>query len=120
VQWLDQALIDRFGLAESIVHEVVEKGIRELQRREGICACGKDFSLAAGSTAVIVDDGISNSIHNVLAAVEFVRRQEPRQLLIAAPVISCGAIAGLVDECESLVYLYKPETYINTDYWYQQ
>ncbi|HEY3487686.1 MAG TPA: phosphoribosyltransferase [Gammaproteobacteria bacterium] len=120
VQWLDRELIDRLGLTKAAVQKVVEKETQELRRSEDVYANGKGYNLIAGNSAVIVDDGIPDNIHNISAAIEFVRERQPLRLLIAAPVISSSAETNLSAKCEGLIYLHKPDIYGVTDYWYEE
>jgi putative phosphoribosyl transferase len=120
VQWLDRSLIGHLGITEGILRKVVQKGVLELQRVEEMHTNVSNFSLIAGRTAVIIDDGISHNIHNILAAMAFARKWQPRQLLVAAPVISSVATEELEDKCEGLCYLYRPDMFISPDYWYEQ
>lgn len=117
VQWLDRRLIGRLGISEAALQKIIARAMLELRRSEGVAGA---FSLITGSTAVIVDDGIADNIHNILAAIEFVLRQRPRRLLVAAPVIASAAAAELADKCEGLIYLRKPDLFIDADYWFEQ
>jgi putative phosphoribosyl transferase len=119
-EWLDHELIDQLGITEAAVQKIVRREALQLQRSEQMHPNDCNFGLIAGRTAVIVDDGIPDNTHNILAAVEFVRRQKPQQLLIAAPVVSAAAAVSLADKCEGLICLYKPDMFIAADYWYEQ
>jgi putative phosphoribosyl transferase len=125
VQLLDRDIIGRFGIPETVVRRVVARERLELQRcetvqREETRQTPDDFDCVAGQTAVIVDDGIPDSAHNILAAIKFIRKYQPRNLLVAAPVISAAAHRRLEAECEQLVCLHTPEIFVSNDYWYGQ
>ncbi|HEX5056459.1 MAG TPA: hypothetical protein VFX02_08165 [Gammaproteobacteria bacterium] len=117
VQWLDDELIARLGIAESVVQNVVQKEILELQRLDaGDYAYGR----VAGSIALIVGDGISDNIHDVLAALEFAHTLNPQRLIIASPVISAISVVSLSDKCDEIVCLHQPDMFVTADYWYAQ
>ncbi len=124
VQWLDRDVIGHFSISEEAVQKVVQREALELRRREEIYREKHrhtlDFGRIAGKTAIIVDDGIPNGAHNVLAAIESVKKYKPRNLLVAAPVISAPAWRKLQDKCELVVCLHKPEIFVSIDYWYGQ
>lgn len=118
VELLDRKLIEQLGIAEAAVRRVVQREILELQRLEQSGA--GDFSKVAGSIAMIVNDGIADSVHDILAAIEFVRSLQPRWLVIASPVIAASSVPRLLDKCDELVCLYEPEMFMTSDYWYGQ
>jgi putative phosphoribosyl transferase len=125
VQLLDRDIIGRYGISETVVQKVVAKERLELQKRETthreeIHRNSGNFDCISGKTAVIVDDGVPDSAHNILAAIKFVRKYKPLYLLVAAPVISAAAHHKLEDECEKLVCLHMPEVFVSIDYWYGQ
>jgi putative phosphoribosyl transferase len=120
VQWLDHDLIGRLGITEDNLQKILHREMLELRRSQGASPNEDGLKLIGGRTAVIIDDGISNNSHNILAAIEFVRRQGPQRLLIAAPVIASGAATELAAKCEGLVCLCRPDIFIAADYWFQQ
>jgi putative phosphoribosyl transferase len=117
VQWLDEELIARLGIAEAVVQKVVQKEIQELKRLD---AGDYGYSRVAGSIALIVGDGIPDNIHEVLAALEFVQTLNPLRLVIAAPVISAISVVSLSDKCDEIVCLHQPDMFVTADYWYAQ
>lgn len=117
VQVLDRGIIERLGIGEAAVRKVAQRESRELARQEHARA---DFGPVAGATAVIVDDGVADGHHGILAALEFARGLQPRRLLVAAPVFSEAAARELCDKCEALVWLHRPEPFMSVDYWYEQ
>lgn len=120
VQVLDRGIIERLGISEAVVRKVVQRESLELEKQQHSRVNGRDFDGIAGGTAVIVDDGVADSYHGILAAVEYAHGLRPRRLVIAAPVFSAAAAAGLKDKCEALVWLYRPEVFTSVDYWYEQ
>jgi putative phosphoribosyl transferase len=116
---LDRTVIRKLGITESVVQRVVEKETLELQRCEQTCQDCYEAAPIAGRTAVIIDDSITDNINNILAAVEFTRKQQPERLLIAAPVIAAAAVKRLQDICERLFHLYITEEPGRVDYWYE-
>lgn len=117
VQVLDRGVIERLGIGEAAVRKVAQRESLELERQEHSRA---DFRTVAGATAIIVDDGVADSHHAILAAIEFARGLQPRRLVIAAPVFSEAAACELRDKCEALVWLHRPEVFMSADYWYEQ
>jgi putative phosphoribosyl transferase len=119
VQVLDRDIIERLGIGEAAVRKVAQRESLELERQEH-SASGCDFGPVTGGTSLIVDDGVADSHHGLLAAIEFARGLKPRRLVVAAPVFSAAAAAELKDRCEALVWLHRPEAFMSVDFWYEQ
>jgi putative phosphoribosyl transferase len=102
---LDHGVIGKLDIAESAIQKVVDKEMLELQLCEQTCRPHYDAAQIAGRTAVIIDDAIVDNLNNILVAVDFVRKQQPRQLWIASPLISAQAADRLSGECEYLLGL---------------
>ncbi|HEX7025899.1 MAG TPA: hypothetical protein VF268_01520 [Gammaproteobacteria bacterium] len=120
VQFLDRAVIDRLGVAESAVSKVVDKEKLELQRQnEGYL---RKYGRASinGKAVVLVDEGIAENFNNIQVAAETLRGQNPRQLFVAAPVVSAEAVDRLFEEGFRLIWLYMPDPFISIDHWYDQ
>jgi putative phosphoribosyl transferase len=66
-----------------------------------------------------VDDGLATG-SSMDAAVQAVRRQEPRKIIVAVPVgaaDSCARIAGTADE---VICLHTPSPFRAVSLWYEE
>jgi predicted phosphoribosyltransferase len=70
-----------------------------------------------GRTVIIVDDGIATGA-TMLAAVRAVRSQDPRQIIVAAPVASLSAVEILKKEVDELIILETPEDFFSISQFY--
>lgn len=120
VEFLDRAVIDRLGVAESAVSKVVDKEKLELRRQNESYLRKYGCTSIDGKTVVLVDEGIADNLNNIRAAVETLRGRNPGQLLVAAPVVSADAADRLAEEGLRLIWLHKPEPFISIDHWYEQ
>ena len=80
--------------------KVRQQELVELRRREAAYRDGRPPVPVTGRTVIVVDDGLATGA-TMRAAVLAVRRQDPRDVVVAVPVGSpsaCSALAGLVDE----------------------
>lgn len=91
---LNMPLVHRLELSEREIEMASEPVIREAQRREDIYRRGRDFPSLEQKSVVIVDDGLGSG-YSMLAAVDFVRKRNPRMVVAAAPVASNGAFRML-------------------------
>jgi predicted phosphoribosyltransferase len=72
----------------------------------------------AGRTVILVDDGLATGA-TMRAAVEALRRQGPRQIIVAVPIAApetCDAIAREVDR---IVCRATPEPFHAVGLWYE-
>jgi predicted phosphoribosyltransferase len=98
------------GVDPETFETVRREELVELRRRESAYRDGRPPVAVAGRTVIVVDDGLATGA-TMHAAVVAVRRQSPRDLIVAVPVGSpsaCSALADLVDE---LVCLSAPRTF---------
>jgi predicted phosphoribosyltransferase len=68
---------------------------REIERREAAYREGLEPAGLAGRTAVLVDDGLATGL-TAQAAAEAVRRRQPREVVLAAPVAPPETVARLL------------------------
>ena len=115
---LNQRLVAGLGISRTVVEGVVARELAELQRREQVYRGNRPPLHVRGRTVILVDDGLATGA-TARAAVEALRRQQPRQIIFAAPVCSrpgAEALRHLVDE---VVCLECPEDFQAVGLWYQ-
>ena len=83
----------------------------EAKRRRQRYMGGRKALAATGKTAIIVDDGIATGL-TMQAAVREVKKQRPKQIMIATPVADERAVNTLLEEVDSVVMLENPETFL--------
>lgn len=95
--------------AESVGTEYIKKTIareRETIARRSSLYVGSSGRIgASGKTAIIVDDGIATGL-TMKAAIVYIRRQNPKRIIMAVPVASREAmqdITPLVDDTVTLI-----------------
>lgn len=120
VQFLDQDVIRRLGIAKSAVSKVVNKEKLELQRQKDRYLRKYGRTSLDGKAVVLVDEGIADNLNNIWVAVKSLRGQNPGQLFVAAPVVSAEAVDRLTGEGLRPIWLHMPEPFISIDHWYDQ
>ena len=89
---------------------VRQEELVELRRREAAYRDGRPPVAVTGRTVIVVDDGLATGA-TMRAAVVAVRRQSPRDVIVAVPVGSPSACAALADVVDELVCLSAPRTF---------
>jgi predicted phosphoribosyltransferase len=100
------------------VADTAEREGRELLRREVMYRGGRPPPDLAGLTAIIVDDGLATGA-TMRVAVDAVRANQPKAVVIAVPVApgsTCRQLSGTVDD---LVCAFTPEPFraVGEFYW---
>lgn len=118
VRVLDDHTIELLGLSEAEVEELAERELAEVERRtRRFRECRPDPDLA-GRTVILVDDGLATGV-TARAAIEAVRRQGPRRLVLAVPVCAAQIAEALRPAVEDLVSLETPSRLGAIGFWYR-
>lgn len=118
VQLFDKRTINTIGIEESELEEVVAREKKEVSRRASLYRKGKKLPTVEGRTVIIVDDGVATGV-TAKAAIEAVRRMQPKKLVFATPVVAHETwqeLEALVDE---FVALATPAEFAAVGVWYQ-
>ena len=114
---LDHDLVRRAGVSEAEVRRVAEAERRELERRERLYRGDRPLPEIAGRTVILVDDGLATGA-TMRAAVEAVKQEGPRRVVVAVPIASpetCEAFREVVDDTVCAV---TPERFRAVGLWY--
>jgi len=84
---LNRAVIARMDLSPQAIDRVAQQEQLELDRQELVFRGGRLPLDLHGRTVVLVDDGLATGA-TMLAAVQAVRIQDPKRVVVAAPVAS--------------------------------
>jgi putative phosphoribosyl transferase len=115
---LDQALVQRLGISEDAIRQVVAQEAQELERREAAYRDGRPPPDLRGKTVILVDDGLATGA-TMRAAALAVKKQGPARVVVAVPVASaqtCDEFRGDVDE---VICAVTPEPFYAVGLWYE-
>src|SRR5579863_1351106 len=106
------------GLGSAALDEAERRERPELERRAILYREGRPGVDVRGRCAIVVDDGIATG-SSMRAACRVVRAHGAASVVVAVPVASAGAVAGLETECDELVCLEVPEPFYAVGEWYR-
>ena len=91
----------------------------ELARRERLYRGGRPFPNVQGRTVILVDDGIATGT-SLRAALELLKRQGAKQIVIAVPVAPARVCAEFrqAPDCQLFTCLLAPEPFYAVSEWY--
>ncbi len=97
---LNDDLISYIGLTNNEINEIAGDVLEEVKRREKRYRGDKPFPDLTDRIAIIVDDGLATG-YTALAAIDYVRKRQPKKVIMAVPVASKDAemlVKSRVDE----------------------
>jgi putative phosphoribosyl transferase len=110
IKILRKNLIDSLELPRSAVEAVVARESAELARREVLYRGGRMHLPVAGQTVIVVDDGIATG-STMLAAVQLLRQQHARHIIVAVPVAPPDTVRTLEAEADEVLALFQPDPF---------
>jgi predicted phosphoribosyltransferase len=118
IRVLDEALLRQFGISAETVEGIAEREGRELQRRERAYRAEQPPPDPAGSTVILVDDGLATGA-SMRAAVRALRRSGPAAVVVAVPVAPAATCAALREDADAVVCARTPEPFAAVGQWYE-
>jgi predicted phosphoribosyltransferase len=98
-------------LPRSVIEAQVEKAQRLVQHRMKEFLGDRPPLDVAGKDVILVDDGLATG-STMLAAVQSLRRRNPRKVIVAVPTASGGAVQLLKAHVDELVALYVHPSHV--------
>jgi erythromycin esterase-like protein/predicted phosphoribosyltransferase len=115
---LNDDVVTGFGIGPQIIHQISERGARELTRQEGYYRDGAPMTDVSGRTVIVVDDGIGTGT-TLRATLFSLRRMRPGHLVVAVPAVSESTCDELRIEADEVVCATTPTPFfsIGRAYW---
>ena len=117
VRVLNERLVNYLGISDGVIDIVAFEEQRELQRREKHYRDREKPLNVSEHIVVLVDDGLATG-STMRAAVTALKRQQPRQIIVAAPVgarETCESFKADVDS--TCVCVMSPEPFDGVGRW---
>ena len=117
---LNREVLKRFPLTEHQMNFQIIKVRNDIRQRSMIYRGMRPLPGVAGKTAIIVDDGLASG-YTMMAAVESLRRRNPRRIVVAVPVASATAVKEVEKTGVTVITVntaYVPKFYVSDFYKY--
>ena len=118
VRVLNERAVGVLGIPEEYLHRIAKRETEEMERRTRRFRGERPEPEVRGRTAILVDDGLATGV-TARAAVEALRRREPRRLVLAAPVCAAQTAELLAPTVDELVCLESPPDLGAIGFWYR-
>jgi predicted phosphoribosyltransferase len=117
VRLLNEELIDAYHIDRRDIDRVVRREEAELERREQLYRSGRPFPDLRGKTVILVDDGLATG-STMRVAVEALRKEEPKRIVVAVPVAAPETCDEFRDIADEIVCAVTPEPFHAVGLWY--
>lgn len=107
---LNEDLIRSVGLSEEVITEQVNKTRTIIEKRNLLFRKGKKEHALKDRTVIIVDDGLASG-YTMRAAIKYVRKRNPCEIVIAVPTGAYRTVTSLLKEVDAIHCLNIREGY---------
>jgi putative phosphoribosyl transferase len=107
IRVLNEMLVDELRVSRQELAEVTTREQEELARRVRRYRADRPPVPLAGRVAILVDDGLATG-YTARAAIEALRRQGARQVILAVPVAPWERVNAMQDVADEVVVLATP------------
>jgi len=117
---LNQEVLKTINLNEQQVNYQVSKVRNDIQQRSLLYRGSRPISIVSDKTVIVIDDGLASG-YTMMAAVESVRRRQPKQVIAAVPAASATAVRQvekIADRVVTVVTAFVPKFYVSDFYRY--
>ena len=118
VQVLSSDLIHELGIPGTLVEHVAVRERLELERRDSMYRGSRAAAHVRDRTVILVDDGLATG-STMQAAIQALRQQEPRRIVVAVPVGAREACEVLARSADEVVCVTMPEPFNAVGMWYE-
>jgi putative phosphoribosyl transferase len=117
VRVLSDDVIGWLGVSEDAIAAVTEQERAELERREREYRRGRPPASLDGCVVILVDDGLATGA-SMRAAVQAVRAQTAKRIIVAAPVGAPETCRQLAEVADEVVCARTPAPFAAVGQWY--
>jgi putative phosphoribosyl transferase len=110
-------VMSMLGLNRDDIERAAAKEIAEIDRRRKLYLKGREPISVAGRTVIVVDDGIATGT-TVRAALQALKKRNPKRLVLAVPVAPSDTIEELGAYVDDIICLEQPDPFIAIGVFY--
>lgn len=115
---MNMGVVQSLQITGAAIDSVVAAERKELERREELYRKGKPKLDVTGKTAILIDDGLATGA-TMKAAVQALRMQDPKEIIVAVPTASREACEEFAADVDKTVCLTTPEPFYGVGAWYE-
>jgi len=116
---VNEELAARVGADEKYIQKQIARIKKEIARREKEFRGKKPKLNLKDKIVILTDDGVATGA-TMEAAVEIVRQQNPKKIVVAIPVIARDSLAKIEAKADQVIYLDAPLMFFAVGQFYQE
>jgi len=116
---INEELAARVGTDEKYIKKQIAKIKKEITRREKEFRGEKPKLNLKNKIVILTDDGVATGA-TMEAAVEIVRQQNPKKIVVAIPVIARDSLAKIEAKADEVIYLDAPLMFFAVGQFYKE
>ncbi len=113
----NQRVVSALGLSEKDIEPVVNREMAELARREQHYRGDSPPPDIAGRTVIVVDDGVATGA-TMRVAVQALRQEKAKRIVVAVPTAASDTVEALQQEADDVVAVMTPDNFSAVGVWY--
>jgi putative phosphoribosyl transferase len=114
---MNEDVVHALRITQEQIDDAIAQEARELQRRELAYRGDRPSLDVADRCVLLVDDGIATG-YTMRAAVEALRRRNPKRIIVAVPVAARSTCAELRRHADTVICLMTPFDFAAVGQWY--
>lgn len=108
--YINEEVVRAAGVSQSDIDRIVAVELGEIRRRRQLWLADRPRIPVGDHTAIVVDDGVATGA-SMRVALEAVRAESPRRVVLAAPVAPAETAEMLRQFCDEAHFLVTPEDF---------
>src|SRR5579885_1124717 len=116
IRAINDELVETLKIAPFQIDDAVKREQKEVERLEALFRPHRPPIDCRGKTVILVDDGLATG-STLRAAVEAIRRQQPKRIVVAIPVGPAATIERFAGGADEIVCLATPEPFEAIGVW---
>lgn len=101
------------------IKPIIDEERKELKRRIELYRKGKPPLDLKDKRVILVDDGIATG-HTMLVSIATVKKHNPKEIIVAVPVLPLSAVERFQKACDHLIYLASPKHFYAIGAFYRK
>lgn len=115
---VNEAVMADYGISQSYIDSEAKHLKEAIQKRYQTYRGTSELPKLKDKIVIVVDDGIATGF-TTLAAVQYIRRQNPKKIILAVPVSAQDSYETLKKEVDELICLQTPANFFAVGQFYQ-
>jgi putative phosphoribosyl transferase len=113
----NEDILEQLRISESALDQVISAEEKELKRRELAYRGSRPALILKNKIVILVDDGIATGA-TVTVAIQAIKKQKPKRLILAVPVASTSIIEKMVRLVDEVICPLSIEPFSAVGAWY--